>query len=206
MSLHAYEISTAVITDIHYEGYTVPVTAYGTNIFSGTFPITGVDSNCLWVIQHPDWSNLQGVPTPVNGTNGLQGIQGSQGIQGVAGSNSPSHQFFQGTRTLNTSFIVSSNTDAIVKYSVDIASSLSLSGGTIGGILLETSTNNSNWSFYDGGINANVGALTIGLNTWQTNTITVSGCIPAGMWIRVKSTNILGSPIFNYRSGNETWF
>lgn len=144
--------------------------------------------------------------TGTTGSTGATGTTGSQGTQGNPGTNAAAHQFFVGARTLNSSFIVSSNTDSIVKYSVDVASSLSLSGGTIGGVLLEVSTNNSTWTFFDGGVNANVGALTIGLNTVQTNTVSVGGCIPAGYWIRIKTTNILGSPLFNSRAGNETWF
>lgn len=187
----------------------------GTNFDDGSINSNKLDSDSINTLTHPLWANIQGAPSVLNGTNGLNGAAGatgatgatgSQGIQGIAGSNSPPHQFFAGTRSLNSSFIASSNTDSIVKYSVDVASSLSLSGGTVGGVLLETSTNNSNWVFYDGGINANIGTLTIGLNTWQTNTISVGGCIPAGYWIRIKTTNIVGSPAFSFRSGNETWF
>lgn len=231
-----YEIGTSGIISGHYPGYTTPIICDGTNIVDLTIPITALNSNANWVYTHPDFSNLQGAPTVTNGVNGATGATGAQGIkgdtgttgatgsvgatgsqgiqgatgatgaQGNPGSNSIPHQFFVGPRTLNSSFIVSSNTDSIVKYSVDVASSLSLSGGTIGCVLLEVSTNNSTWTFLDGGINANVGGLTIGLNTVQTNTISIGGGIPAGYWVRVKTTNIVGSPLYFFRSGNEVWF
>lgn len=111
------------------------------------------------------------------------------------------------TRALNTCFQVSATRDTLVTYSVDIATSLSLTTGQQGTVYLET--------FSDSGcttgtqeltrfVNGQTGTLTIGLALTQNVTGTLTGVIPAGMYVRLRTQNNTGTPTFTARPGQET--
>lgn len=51
--------------------------------------------------------------------------------------------------------------------------------------------------------NGNTGTLAIGLNLVQNVTGALTGFVPAGKWIKLLSSNILNTPTFTYRSGQE---
>lgn len=109
-------------------------------------------------------------------------------------------------RTLNNCFQVSSSSDAMVNYSVDIAATLSLTTGQTGTVFLEV--------FNDSGcttgtqelgraVNGNGGTLTIGLALTQNVTGAVGGIVPAGKYVKIRTANTVGTPTFTYRSGQE---
>lgn len=112
-------------------------------------------------------------------------------------------------RSLNTVFQPSTTRDTLVSYSVDIAASLSLSGGTTGTVYLRYADNvgfSTNVVEVCRTVNGNTGTLTIGLNITQNATGTLSGMIPAGKYVQIVTENTTGTPTFNYRSGQEVLF
>jgi hypothetical protein len=111
------------------------------------------------------------------------------------------------TRSLDTCFQIAPTRDVLANYSVEISSSLSLSGGQDGTVFMEI--------FNDSGCttgtqevsrirNGNTGTLTVGLNIVQTNTGNLTGFIPAGKWVKIRTSATTGTPTFTYRSGQET--
>lgn len=109
------------------------------------------------------------------------------------------------TRSLNSAFVPSSTRNVLASYSVDIAATLSLSGGQSGTVFLEISANGTTgWTTIAQFTNANAGSLTIGLNVTQTNTAMLAGTIPAGYSARLRTANNTGTPTFTYRCGQET--
>lgn len=110
------------------------------------------------------------------------------------------------SRTLNTIFQPSSTRDATVSYSVDISCTLSLSGGMNGTVILEMATN----AGFTTGVqtlsqftNAQIGTLTIGLNITQTNTACLTGYIPFGNYVRIRTVTTTGTPTFTLQNGQE---
>jgi hypothetical protein len=111
------------------------------------------------------------------------------------------------SRSLNTCFLASSTRDILANYSVEIAASLSLTGGTVGNAFLEI-YNDSGCTTGTQEIsrvtNGNTGTLTIGLNTVQTSTGNLTGYVPAGKYVQIRTTSTTGTATFAYRSGQET--
>ncbi len=107
------------------------------------------------------------------------------------------------TRALNACFQPSATRDAVVSYSVDIATTLNLSGGQTGTVFLRT-YNDASCSTgaqeIARTVNGNTGTLTIGLNITQNVTGSVSGMVPAGSYVRLDTS---GTGTFNYRSAQE---
>lgn len=106
-------------------------------------------------------------------------------------------------RTLNTCFQPSATRDSVVTYSVDIAATLSLTGGQTGTVFLRTYTDAScttGAQEISRFVNGNTGTLTIGLNITQNATGAISGMIPAGAYARIDTT---GTATFTYRSAQE---
>lgn len=118
-----------------------------------------------------------------------------------------SKSFSYPTRALNTAFQPSASRDASVAYSIDVACTLSLSGGQTGTVFLEICSNSS----FSSGVqeicrfvNGNTGTLTVGLNITQDVTSVLSGFVPAGYYARIRTANTSGTPTFAFRSGQET--
>lgn len=104
------------------------------------------------------------------------------------------------TKSLNTSYQLSMYRDAMVSYSVQITSTLSLSGGQSGTTNLQTSPNNSTWTTIATQINNNTGSLTIGLNTANVQSGSLTGFVPASYYVRISTS---GSSSFAWQSGME---
>lgn len=111
------------------------------------------------------------------------------------------------SRSLDSAFQISSARNALVSYSVDIATSITLVAGEVGTIFLEF----ANESGFTTGVtevarfvNGQMGTLTIGLALDQTATGVLTGVIPAGKYVRIRTENTTGTPTFTYRSGQET--
>lgn len=110
------------------------------------------------------------------------------------------------TRSLNSAFQISATQNSTASYSVDIATSLSLTTGQVGTVFLEIcpisgfSTGVQELGRF---VNGQTGTLTIGLALSQTGTANLSGFIPAGYYARLRTANTTGTPTFTYRSGQE---
>lgn len=110
------------------------------------------------------------------------------------------------SRVLNTCFQPSSTRDTLDNYSVDISTSLTLTAGQSGIVFLEMSDDSGcsvNTQELSRAANGNTGTLAIGLNLVQNVTGALTGFVPAGKWIKLLSSNILNTPTFTYRSGQE---
>lgn len=110
------------------------------------------------------------------------------------------------TRALNTAFRPSVTRNTIVNYSVDITTSVSLSGGAVGTVFLEYADDSAfttNVVEMCRFVNGNTGTLVIGLTLDQTVTAPLGGYVPAGKYVRLRTANITGTPTFTYRSGQE---
>lgn len=111
------------------------------------------------------------------------------------------------TRTLNTIFQVSATRWATVRYSIDISTTVSLSGAQVGTVILEMATN-SNFTTGVQSIqefsNGNTGSLVIGLVLTQLNTACLNADIPAGNYVRIRTVNVTGNPTFTFKCGQET--
>lgn len=104
------------------------------------------------------------------------------------------------TKALNTSYQLSTARDAMVSYSVNITSTLSISGGQSGSINLQTSPNNSTWTTIATATNNNTGTLVIGLNTSNSQSIALTGFVPQGYYVRLSTT---GASAFSWVAGME---
>ena len=118
----------------------------------------------------------------------------------------PSRTFSYPTRSLNTCFRPSASLDAAVEYSVDIATSLSLTTGAQGTVYLRTYTDSScsaNTQEIVRFTNGQTGTLTIGLALNQTVTARLSGIVPAGRYAQLVTSTDVGTPTFTARPGQE---
>lgn len=110
------------------------------------------------------------------------------------------------SRSLNTVYQLSSTRDSLVTYSVEISCALSLTTGQAGTVFLEIASNSGftlNVQELGRFSNANSGTLTIGLNLVQAISGNLSGYIPAGYYMRLRTANVTSTPTFTYRSGQE---
>lgn len=108
------------------------------------------------------------------------------------------------TRSLNTAFQLTR--DTFVSYTVDIAATLTLSGGATGTVTLEYADDSGisvNVVTVQSSVNGNTGALTVGLSLTQTSTASIAGIIPANKYVRIRTTNTAGTPSFTYRYAQE---
>lgn len=110
------------------------------------------------------------------------------------------------SRSLNTVFQVSSTRDCLVNYSVDIATSLTLTTGQSGTVFLEVASDSgftTNVQELSRFTNGNTGTLTIGLSLSQNVTGGLTGYVPIAYYSRLRTANNTGTPTFTYRSGQE---
>lgn len=113
------------------------------------------------------------------------------------------------SRSLNSGFQISATRNSLVSYSVDIATTLSLTTGQTGTVFLEIASDSgftTNLQEIGRTVNGNTGTLTLGLNLTQNVTATLGGLVPAGYYCRLRTQNTVGTPTFNYRSGQEILF
>jgi hypothetical protein len=110
------------------------------------------------------------------------------------------------SRALNTIYQPSSTRDTLVNYSVDVSTSATLLGGQTGTVFLEISPSST---FASGVqevgrfVNGNSVSLAIAITVTQSVTGTLSGYVPSGFYVRLRTANTTGTPTFNYRSGQE---
>jgi len=153
-----------------------------------------------------DWNSSAGVSQILN-KPALAAVATSGSYNDL--TNKPTRSFGNPARSLNTCFQVSSTRDAFVSYSVDIATSLSLTAGQQGTVYLRTYTNNTCTTGTQEQarfVNGQTGTLTIGLALTQNVTGTLSAMIQGGSWVQIVSENNTGTPTFTMRSTQEVLF
>lgn len=100
---------------------------------------------------------------------------------------------------INTSRQPSTTRDTLVNASVDVTTTLSLSGGTAGKVELKYADDTgitTNVKTVNAFTNSNTGTLTVGLNTSQIGTASLTGIVPAGKYYRLVTTNVTGTPTY----------
>jgi len=165
----------------------------------------GTESQWLASLQGP-----QG-PAGANGTGSVVSITAGDGLSGGTITTSGTiglvpRSFAYQTRALDTCFQVSSTRDALVSYSVDIATSLSLTTGQQGTVYLRIYSNSScttGTQELTRFVNGQTGTLTVGLALTQNVTGTLTGIIPAGAYVQLVTQNNTGTPTFTARPGQE---
>ena len=108
------------------------------------------------------------------------------------------------TRSFNSSFQPSTTRPSVVRYNIQIASSISLSGVNAGSIFLEISPDNSTWTTIGQTTNSQGGGLVVGLSLTQTIANQLTADVPAGWYVRLRTSATSGTPTFTYLSGQET--
>lgn len=122
----------------------------------------------------------------------------------------------QPTRTIQTvaaaanGWQLSTTRDAFASYSVTIATSISLSGNSLGYAVIEVCATNSvtasDWKEVARTPSGQSGTLVIGLVLNQTGGGCISCIIPAGWFVRIRSVNSTGTPTFTLTSGQEVLY
>lgn len=118
----------------------------------------------------------------------------------------PSRSFANPSRSLNSAFQISATRDAQVSYSIDVACSASLVGGQTGTVFLEYADDSgftTNVKEAGRQVNGNSVSLAIAVTLNQNVTATVTGMIPKGKYVRIRTANTTGTPTFNFRSAQE---
>lgn len=213
-------VDTAVVEGVVYGGSNASATAYtqfldgGTTVqyYGPTFSIVGVTSTQAlleaaqtaidsyaagqgWTLARTIWPFLSPTQTQSMIDTSLAGIP----------TNSPL-SFATSSRSLNSAFQVSATRASWVNYSVDISTTVSLSGGQVGTVYLEYADDSgftSGVTEVGRFVNGQTGTLVVGLTLNQTNTAPVGGVIPAGKYVRLRTQNNTGTPTYTFRSGQE---
>lgn len=106
------------------------------------------------------------------------------------------------SRSFNSNFQPSANRASLVRYTVQIACALTLSGGQTGSVFLEYSADGSTgWVEAGRVVNTNTGAVVIGVSITNTNAFQITGLIPNGYYVRLRTT---GTATISYITGQET--
>lgn len=111
-------------------------------------------------------------------------------------------------RTLNTAYQPSASKDTYISVTVDVGATLSLTGGQTGTVTLEYADDSgitTNVKTVQSSVNGNTGTLTVGLSLTQTATCSLNGIIPAGKFVRIRTTNTTGTPTFTLRAVQEVF-
>lgn len=106
-----------------------------------------------------------------------------------------SRSFTYPTRSLNTAFQISTTQDANVNYTIDVTVSALLLAGQSGRVYLEYADNaamTTNVVIINEAGNSTGGVL----NVTNLNPGNVSGWIPAGKYVRIRTANVSGTPTF----------
>lgn len=182
------------------------------NSSTGVLNVPNYATNAGTVTSITAGSGLSGGTITTSGTINMPNVGTAGTYSGVTTdaqgrvSSGTNRSYNYQTRSLNTCFQISSTRDAFVTYSVDIATSLSLTTGQQGTVYLRTYTNSScttGQQEITRFVNGQTGTLTIGLALTQNVTATLTGVIPSGVWIQLVTENNTGTPTFTARPGQE---
>lgn len=114
--------------------------------------------------------------------------------------------FANPTRSLNSAFQISTTQDALVSYTIDISCTMSLTSGQTGTVTLQYADDSgftTNVKTVQSSTNGNTGTLTIGLALTQISTVSLTGMIPTGKYVKLVTANTTGTPTFTYRNAQE---
>lgn len=150
-----------------------------------------------------DYSDLSGNPSfaAVATSGSYNDLSNKPTIPTV---NTPS--FTNPSRSLNTSFQISTTQNTVVSYSVDISCSMSLITGQKGTLFLryaDDSAFTTNVVTVARGSNSNSGTLTLGLALTQIGAVNLYGMIPAGKYVKLITQNDTGTPTFTIQNSQE---
>lgn len=113
------------------------------------------------------------------------------------------------SRSLNSTYQNNNYRNLFVTSTVDIACSLSLTGGQTGTVVLEYADDSgftTNTKTIQSTVNGNTGTLTIGLAITQTSSASLTGMVPPQKYYRWRTVNNTGTPTFTFRSAQEVLF
>lgn len=127
--------------------------------------------------------------------------------------NKPTRSWATTTRSIVTTaaaangWQLSTTKDAQVEYSVTLVSTATIAGNSSGYVLLEiastNSTNANEWGEIGRISNGQAVSLAITLQSVSTGGGQITGYIPAGYYVRLRSVNTAGTPTYTYNSGQE---
>lgn len=144
-------------------------------------------------------------PTGAAGANGTNGATGPTGATGATGPAIVTSQS-SATRSLNSAFQVNPTRAALVYYSVRVTTTVSIGSNQDGDVVLEIASDSgftTNVQTIAIGENGQTVTLAIALNSVQAQTMVVSGYVPAGYYVRIRTVNNTGTPTYLYRAGQE---
>lgn len=162
-----------------------------------------VDGSVTNELELPSQTGNAGKVLGTNGTN-----QSWVDPTGAAWSfNNAPGRTIQTVAAAGNGWQVSSTHPADVRYSVTIGTTVSLSGNSTGYVVMEIAATNSstagNWTEIARVASGQSGTLVIGLTLNQTGGGCLSGSVPAGYYVRVRSVNTAGTPSYTMNSGQE---
>lgn len=122
-------------------------------------------------------------------------------------NNSPGRSLVSVASAAN-GFQISSTRDASVSYSVSITTSLTLSGGSAGYVVLEICPTNSstaaNWIEISRVTSGQAGSgLVVGLAMNNSGGGALTGIVPSGYYVRQRSVNSTGTPTYSVNGQQE---
>lgn len=148
---------------------------------------------------------IQGTTGPT-GTTGPAGPTGATGPQGNPGTPAATPSQSSASRSLNTIFQISATRPVLVMYSVRITTTVSIGSNQDGDVILEVASDSgftTNVQTLSIGENGQTVSLAIALNSIQAQTMVVSGFVPTGYFVRLRTVNNTGTPVYLYRAGQE---
>jgi hypothetical protein len=110
--------------------------------------------------------------------------------------------FTSPARSLNSAFQISTTRDVYVSYATDIACSATVLVGQSGTVVLEYA-DNSGMSTNVVTVQQSTASASGVLNMATIATATLTGVIPVGKYVRLRTVNNVGSPTFTYRTAQE---
>lgn len=140
------------------------------------------------------------------GTTGPAGPTGATGPQGNPGTPAATPSQSSASRSLNTIFQISATRPVLVMYSVRITTTVSIGSNQDGDVILEVASDSgftTNVQTLSIGENGQTVSLAIALNSIQAQTMVVSGFVPTGYFVRLRTVNNTGTPVYLYRAGQE---
>ncbi len=149
------------------------------------------------------YSSLTGTPTlaTVATTGAYADLSGKPTIPTIV----PPTQS-QPSRTLNTIFQLSTTRAAMVSYSVQITVTATIAGGQNGDVILEIASDagfTTNVQTVAIAGNGQVYTLAIALQGVQPTTNVLSGFVPIGYYVRLRTVNNTGTPGYSIRAQQE---
>lgn len=117
----------------------------------------------------------------------------------LGNSYTPSMAYNIASRSLNTPFMVSDQRASIVSYNILVTNTVSIILGNDGQVLLEKKTGAGAWTTLSTGESA----VGLGLSFTSSSTQSIFGVIDRGDSVRIRSSNVTGSPTYGSPKGME---